>query len=102
MKFIKMLVVTTVLVLTSCQGVTPYIGYEPPVIPIKVTFDSNGQIGFEYEFGEIEFPTPIGTFSAGVVLDPVAYYQKASTLTVRIDCMDQFYDLHGRNFSLDF
>lgn len=102
MKFIKMLILASALVLTSCQGVKPYIGYKPPVIPIKITYDSNGQIGFEYEFGEIDFPTPIGTFSAGVVLDPVAYYQKESTLTVRIDCMDQFYDLHGRDFSLDF
>jgi hypothetical protein len=101
MKIIKMLILSVALALTGCQAVKLVGGFKPIGTPIKITVDSNGQVGFELE-KEIEYPTAIGTFSAGVVLDPVAYYQKESTLTVRIDCMDQFYDLNGRDFSLDF
>jgi hypothetical protein len=101
MKVIKMLILATVLVLTSCQGVKLVGGYQPPLIPVKITVDSAGKVGFEFE-AEIEYPTPIGTFSAGVVVDPTEYFNKDNTLTVRLDCDDQFYYLHGKDFSLDF
>ena len=89
------------LLLTGCQGVTGQFSYRAPIIPLKLSVDTNKKISFELE-NEIDYPTPLGTFSAGVVVDPVSYFNKASTLTVRIDCQDTFYDLHGQDFSLDF
>jgi polar amino acid transport system substrate-binding protein len=51
---------------------------------------------------EIKYPTPLGTFSVGVVIDPVEYFKKDKTLTVRLDCEDSFYDLHGQDFNIEF
>jgi hypothetical protein len=68
---------------------------------MKITADSNGDISFDLET-EFEYPTPLGTFSVGVVVNPSEYFNKSNTLTVRIDCEESFYDLHGKDFSIDF
>jgi len=68
---------------------------------IPASNNSCGKVGFEFK-AEIVYPTPIGIFSAGVVVDPTEYFNKDNTLTVRLDCEDQFYDFHSRDFSLDF
>lgn len=101
MKILGLLISLGTLFLSGCQGTKFQGGYQPPALPLKITVDTNGNISFDLE-QEVEYPTPLGTFSVGVVVDPVAYFNKDNTLTVRIDCNDSFYDLHGKDFSIDF
>ncbi len=89
------------LLLSSCQWIKGVGGYTPPGLPLKVTIDTNGEINFELET-EVAYPTPLGTFSVGIVVDPVEYFNKNSTLTIRLDCEDNFYDLHGQDFNIEF
>jgi len=97
----RLLTLLIALFLSSCQLIKGVGGYKPPGLPLKVTVDTTGEINFELE-PEVEYPTPLGTFSVGVVIDPTEYFRKDSTLTVRIDCEEKFYDLHGQDFSIDF
>ena len=102
MKVVKTLIFSAMFLLLGCQPtITGVAGFEPSGIPVKITVDTSGKIGFEFQT-EVKYPTLLGTFSAGVVVDPVSYFNKASTLTIRIDCEDTFYDLHGQDFSIDF
>ncbi len=91
--FISMLIV-------SCD-VKGQAGFKPTGLPLKVTIDTNGEISFEVD-PEVEYPTPIGTFSAGIVIDPISYFGKQTTLTVRLNGEDHFFDLHGNDFSITF
>lgn len=86
---------------TGCEGMSVQGSYQPPIIPLKVSVDTNRKISFEVE-KEIDFPTSLGTFSVGVVLNPDEYFHKGNTLTVRLDCEDYFYDLSDKDFSIEF
>lgn len=97
----KLMLLIVILSLSGCQGVKMQGGYQPPILPLKITADSNGDISFDLET-EFEYPTPLGTFSVGVVVNPSEYFSRSNTLTVRIDCEENFYDLHGKDFSIDF
>jgi len=85
---------------TSCdlRGV---IGFQPPGLPLTISVDSDGQVSFQLEAG-VEIPTPLGTFSVGVVADPNSRFGVPSTLTIRLDGQDHFYDLHGEDFVIEF
>lgn len=75
------------------------ITYQPLGLPIEIAVDSRGEISFSTE-GITDIPTPIGTFGVGVVTDPTVYFDKSNrniytTLTVRKNGTDTFYDLNG-------
>lgn len=89
------------MLLTGCRGMTGQGSYQPPIIPLKVSADTNGKISFDIE-EEIDYPTPLGTFSVGVVFNPDDYFHTGNTLTVRLDCKDYFYDLSEKDFSIEF
>ena len=102
MKFVRILLFFVVILLTGCKGVTGQVSYQPPVIPLTVTIDTNGKINFELDT-KVEYPTPLGTFSVGVVVDPVEYFSVKNTLTIRVDGQeDNIYDLHGKDFEISF
>jgi hypothetical protein len=86
------------LVLAACNL---SFGYKPPAIPLSVSIDTQGTITFSVE-QEVKLPTPIGTFSVGMVVDPAEYFGVNNTLTIRYNGEDNFYDLHGRDFDLRF
>ena len=96
----KLVMILLISLISGCRGVTGQAGYQPPVLPLKVTIDTSGKIGFDLET-DIEYPTPLGTFSVGIVVDPIEYFNRSSTLTIRLNCEDNFYDLHGKNFSVE-
>ena len=76
-------------------------GYKPPAIPLSVSIDTQGQVTFSVE-QDVKLPTPIGTFSVGVVVDPAEYFGVKNTLTVRYNGEDRFYNLHGEDFEITF
>jgi len=102
-KYGQHLVITLLIVfsVTGCESVTGQVAYQPPGIPLTISIDTNGNIVFAVE-GKVTYPTPLGTFSAGVVVDPVKHFKIANTLTVRDNGKDYFYDLHGNDFNLNF
>jgi hypothetical protein len=76
--------------------------YQPPVIPLVVSIDTNGAISFSVA-AKISAPTPLGTFAVGVVVDPVKKYNVPNVLTIRVDGKeDRFYNLEGNDFDLKF
>jgi serine/threonine-protein kinase len=76
--------------------------YEPVGIPLEVSVNSNGEISLSVK-GEVSAPTPLGVFSIGVVVNPVEYFGVTNTLTIRVDCENEYYyDLHGNDFDLSF
>ncbi len=89
------------ILLTSCQTVGVEVGYKPPVLPLRVSINSWGEITFGVE-GNVEIPTFLGTFSAGIVVDPARKFNAQNILTVRVNGEDHFYDLHGEDFDLEF
>lgn len=77
------------------------VEYQPPVIPLQVSIDTNGEITFSTS--GMEIPTPLGKFRAGIeVRQAVRFNEVKSTLTIRFDGQDHVYDLHGRDFDIDF
>jgi len=88
------------ILLIGC-GVKGTGSYQPPALPLKVMVDTEGNISFEIQ-QEIEYPTPLGTFAVGVVVDPIDYFEKEATLTIRLNDEDYFYDLHGNDFVVNF
>ncbi|MCL4529105.1 MAG: hypothetical protein M1282_06805 [Chloroflexi bacterium] len=104
MNIAKTLISLTMLILlAACStGTTAHVGYQPPLIPITVSIDSNGNLQVEWE-GSIQ--TPLGTFSAGVSISPSQMFPNSNgTLTVRVNGEDTVYDLGGNqniNINLD-
>lgn len=76
-------------------------GYRPPGIPLSISIDTQGQVTFSVE-KDVKLPTPIGTFSVGVILDPAEYFGIKNTLTIRYNNEDHMYNLHGQDFSIEF
>jgi hypothetical protein len=87
----------SLLVLTGCNGNT-YVGYQPPLVPAKVSIDTNGDLVVSWEGS---YQTPIGTFFVGTSYDPVQLFPDAQgILTVRVDNEDTLYDLGGRDIEI--
>lgn len=85
------------ILLTGCfEG---EVGYQPPGVPLKVSVTSKGRVTFSTESS---FPTPLGTFSVGVVADPAKYFETEQTLTVRFNGKDHFYALDEGDFDIEF
>lgn len=101
--FRSCVLLVAMLFLMACNsGATPYVGYQPPGIPVTITIDIHGRVQVEWHGS---YQTPIGTFSVGVNVDPAQMFPNADgTLTVRIDGNDVIYDLGGNediNIHLD-
>lgn len=87
--------------LPSCSTVGVEGAFEPYAIPLKISINSWGEISLTVET-DVEIPTPLGTASIGLILDPARHFNTMNTLTVRINGTDYFYDLHGNDFNIDF
>ncbi len=72
------------------SGVT--LGYQPPLIPVKVSVDTKGVISVSTTSSVV---TPIGIFSVGLYTNPSEYFNVKNTLTVRQDGQDTIYPLSG-------
>jgi hypothetical protein len=69
---------------------------------MSISVNTKGDISFSIQ-GEVSYPTPLGTFAVGVILDPASHFGVANTLTVRVDGnQDTIYDLHGEDFDIVF
>ena len=93
-----MLFITIFLVACTKAPAVVNVGYQPPLVPVRISIDSNGELQVSWE-GSIQ--TPIGTFSAGVSVDPSQIFPDAkSTLTVRVNGQDTIYDVGERNIEI--
>ncbi|HML23627.1 MAG TPA: SH3 domain-containing protein [Aggregatilinea sp.] len=97
-KFFRIILVTLVMLFTGCQGAKVRVKYE--VLFVTVTIDTSGQVSVSASTPK--FVTPIGSFSAGLVVDPNAYFKKDDLLIVRFNGVEKFYDLHGNDVSVSF
>lgn len=89
------------LIISGCH-LKAFGSYQPVGIPLEVSVNSDGEITFSV-IGKVTMPTPLGTFSIGVVTNPVEYFKASNILTVRVNCEEEyFYDLHGNDFDLTF
>jgi len=95
------LVVVLSLLLSSCASspIAIQVSYPLPVIPVVVKVNTWGKVSFSTKDG-INVPTPIGTFQVGLVVDPTKFFDTPehdvqTTLTVRSNGVDEFYDLTG-------
>src|SRR3990172_7305291 len=89
------------LLVGACSNVAGEVGFQPYAIPIKVSVNSWGEISFSVDTN-IDLPTPLGVASVGVVVDPARHFSVQNILTVRLNGEEHFYDLHGRDFKIEF
>ena len=84
--------------LAACESVAGQVSYHPLGIPLKISVNTWGELEIEAS-GEIV--TPIGVFEAGLVADPVSFFDGVqNTLVVRIGPQECWYDLNGKDFDV--
>ena len=84
--------------LAACESVAGQVSYHPPGIPLKISANTWGELEIEAS-GEIV--TPIGVFEAGLVTNPVQFFDVVqNTLVVRIGRQECWYDLNGQDFDV--
>jgi hypothetical protein len=84
----------------ACGPVAIQGAYKPPVLPLRIAVNTNGEITIE---SSAEFVTPLGVFEVGLVTDPLTYFDIVqNTLTIHIDSQDCIYDLNGQDFDVSF
>lgn len=87
------------LLLIACQQVGGQLTYHPPVVPLKISVNTWGEIDIEAS-GEIV--TPLGTFEVGVVAQPDQFFDGVeNTLTILIDDEACYYGLSDQNFEVE-
>lgn len=97
--YIEIFILCASPLLVACQVVAGQISYSPPVLPLKISVNTWGEIDIEAS-GQIV--TPLGVFEAGVIAEPTRYFDGVqSTLIVLIDDQECWYDLNGQDFELD-
>jgi len=80
--------------LTACSG-SASVGYQPPVVPIKISINTNGELQVSWENS---IQTPYGTFSAEVSSNlSELYSERNGVLIVNVDGTNSVYDLNGQN-----
>jgi hypothetical protein len=80
--------------LTACSG-SVSVGYQPPVLPIKISINTNGELQVSWENS---IQTPYGTFSAEVSSDlSELYLDRNGVLIVNVNGVNSVYDLNGQN-----
>jgi len=78
---------------TSACSPTAGFGYQPPMLPIKISLDTEGNVSVSWE-GKIQ--TPIGTFSTEIGSDITKLLPNIpSGLVVRVSGNDNVYDLQN-------
>ncbi len=82
------------LLTNACRG---DIAYQPPLIPIRVSVDINGNVDISTGYSVM---TPIGTFTAGLYINPSEYFKLPATLTIRLNGEDKIYRLDGKDFDI--
>lgn len=100
-KLLRKLTIFCVLIAITIylQGCGAKISYHPPIVPVEISIDTNGNITVEAN-GSIS--TPIGTFEAGIYANPSEYFNTEATLTVRLNGRDIIYPLEGTDFNISF
>lgn len=99
--------VLLLLVLFQCclsSGCDPFagIGYSPPIIPIKISVDTNGQVNIALS---PELCTPIGTFSleVGATVYDFGDQYVERLLIIRVDDRVSIYHItEGKEFKIEF
>ena len=75
--------------------------YKPPIVPLAVSINSWGEVTIETT-PNVTLPTPIGVFSAGLVMESQPIVQEAENLLViKIDDQQCVYDLHGSTIEIN-
>jgi hypothetical protein len=90
-------------VLVACEVVGGEVEYSAYGV-LDISVNTWGEVEFKVNPG-LELPTPLGTFGAGVVVEPTNYFKDddvVNTLTIRKDGQDTIYDLHGQDFDVTF
>ena len=88
--------------LVGCSDPTGYVAFQPNGIPISISVNTTGEISFSIQ-REVTYPTPLGTFTVGVIVDPASYFGVSNALIIRVDGQeDRIYDLHGNDFNITF
>jgi hypothetical protein len=92
--------------LSGCGGSAPEpeveIGYQPPIIPVRVSINSHGELNVGLS-GQVV--TPIGVFDigGGVSIDTVRENHPQNVLIVRVDGEAVVYELEeGKAFNVTF
>jgi hypothetical protein len=94
-KFGVYLVLCHSLVLFSCKG---RLDYKPPVIPIKISVDSNGKI--EVSINNT-VATPVGVFSIHAVADLDQLQSSHRTITVSLNGFNTVYSIDAEKGELE-
>lgn len=81
-----------IIIIFSACSPKAAIGYQPPVLPIKISIDTNGIVEVTWE-GSVQ--TAIGTFSIDIGSDFDTNYE--SVLFVNVDNKMKLYDLNGHD-----
>lgn len=80
--------------IVACSG-SVSVGYQPPVVPVKISINSNGELQVSWENS---IQTPYGTFSAEVSTDlSELYSDRSGVLIVNVDGINTVYDLNGND-----
>jgi len=80
--------------LMACSG-SVSVGYQPPVVPVKISINSNGELQVSWENS---IQTPYGTFSAEVSSNlSELYSDRNGVLIVNVDGINTVYNLNGQD-----
>ncbi|MBX3049658.1 MAG: SH3 domain-containing protein [Anaerolineales bacterium] len=91
-----------IFILVCLSSCSVGVGYEPPLIPIKIIVNTNGKISVSWSHG---LRTPIGTFSIETSTDltRVASGYEEKVLIVRVDNRVSVYTLdEDKKFTVEF
>jgi len=88
-----MAVAVTVSTMPCAAEVRGHVTYQPPLIPVEVTLDSDGNLDIS---ASGTWVTPLGTFSLGVSYGTETY----SVLTLLVDGTEYKYAIGGKGFDV--
>lgn len=87
--------------LSACEGASGDVSFRPAGIPLIVGYNTREGVYFS-AVKDIDIPTPLGTLTAGVVVNPAQHYNVQNTLIVQANNHDYVYNLHGEDFDIRF
>lgn len=75
--------------------------FDPIIIPITISINSLGEVTLKPRT-DLDVPTPIGVFHAGVYLESHPFVEATQNiLVIKIDDQECAYDLHGDKFEVN-
>ncbi|KXK15871.1 MAG: hypothetical protein UZ14_CFX002000222 [Chloroflexi bacterium OLB14] len=105
MKTKHILFIAILFLMIGCQPqVVIEGGYQPPIIPVRISVNSQGEVSAEY-VNEYEIVTPIGTFDIGaeVSINTLRNNYTNNILIVRVNDIATVYELEeGKEFNITF